>query len=232
MSKLKNTMINILAYPVRFFENLTDGKITLFAGIILIGAIDLLLPDITGVFDVLFSDKPIDDVWFNAIMSVFVIVVMGAVDVVFISVPLFDFFKYLKKKEILTQTYEENNEYTAPAARTNVPGGVADKPSAIKVMKAYIMSHFLIIPLSTIVYYALMLNITDESPAWMINLALFFFALFFIWSSAIIARGVNVLFRFNPVFRRLTFIVVLIWNFIFSMVFSMKIMEWLFALFR
>jgi hypothetical protein len=235
MDKLKNKLADLLAYPVRFYQSLSDKRATLFAGIILVGAIDLLLPDIAAVFDTFFSGKPTDDILFNAFMMVFVILAAGIIDVVFLSVPLFDIFRFLKKREIAME--HSGSDVFNLLASSQPPGpdnwdSWEQKPSLVKVMKVYIVSHFIIIPVTTFVYFAFARNITESSPAWMQNLYLLIFVLTFIWAAAIITRGINAVFRFNPLFKRLTYIIVLIWNFIFSMVFSMQIMKWLLMLFR
>jgi hypothetical protein len=236
MDRLKNKLTDILLYPARYYENLSDKKATLIAGIILIGAIDLLLPDIAEVFGALFSGKSADNIRFNALMVVFVILVLGIIDVVFLSVPLFDIFKFLKKKEIAVG--QQTGSKTHPLISSSLPSGAnswdnwEQRPSLIKVMKVYIISHFIIIPVTTVVYFVLARNITENSSVWMQNLYLLIFILTFIWSAAIITRGINVIFRFNPLFKRLTYIIVFIWYFIFSMVFSMQIMNWMLALFR
>jgi hypothetical protein len=236
MGKLKNKLADIFTYPAKYYRNLSDRKATLFAGIILIGAIDLLLPDIAAVFEALFSGKSAGDIRFNALMMVFVILLLGIIDVVFVSVPLFDVFRFLKKKEIAMGQHSGNNPYhSLPSSFPSGPDNWESwdqRPSLIKVMKVYIISHFIVIPATTFVYFALVRNITESSPAWMQNLYLLIFVLTFIWSAAIITRGINVIFSFNPLFKRLTYIIVLIWNFIFSMVFNMQIMKWMLMLFR
>ncbi|MGI6668366.1 MAG: hypothetical protein ACOX4M_02710 [Acetivibrionales bacterium] len=130
MDKLKNKLADLLAYPVRFYQSLSDKRATLFAGIILVGAIDLLLPDIAAVFDTFFSGKPTDDILFNAFMMVFVILAAGIIDVVFLSVPLFDFFKFLKKREIAMETFRRRRvsfAYVFAPARAGQLGKLGPK---------------------------------------------------------------------------------------------------------
>jgi hypothetical protein len=236
MDGLKRRLADILLYPARYYENLSDKRATLVAGIILIGAIDLFLPDIAAVFKALFSGKPADDIRFNTLMMIFVVLVLGIIDVVFLSVPLFDIFKFLKKKETAVGQHTGGNaDLSAPSSLQSGQDSRdyrEQSPSLIKVMKVYIISHFIIIPATTAVYFALVRNITENSPDWMKNLYLLIFIVTIIWPAAIIARGINVIFRFNPLFKRLTFLIVLIWNYIFSTVFSMQIMKWMLALFR
>ncbi len=240
MKKFMNILIDIFAFPVRFFEKLTDNKITLALGIILVGAIDLLLPDVANTFKVIFSGRSAGDVRFNAVMTVVVILALGIIDVVFIGVPLFDIFKYLKKKET-TMAVELSAQINAsgdnegeenPLLRLKRTGSAEHTASYIKVMKVYIMSHFFIVPVSTLLYYTFTRDITADSASWLINLYMVIFMGISLWSAGVISRGVNVLFRFNLLFRRLTFIIVFIWNFIFSSVFSALIMNWMLMLFR
>ena len=99
-------------------------------------------------------------------------------------------------------------------------------------MKIYIMSHFIIIPVSLAYNPCYTRLITEDSSALLVNLALIFFMIINIWAAAIMTRGLNAIFRFNMLFRRLTFIIVFTWNFLFGMVFDVMIKNWLMQLFR
>ena len=240
MKRFLDIFIDIVAFPVRFFEKLTDKKITLVLGIILVGTIDLLLPDVTNTFKLIFSDRSAGDIRFNAVMTVVVILALGIIDVIFVGVPLFDIFKYLKKKEttmavnlsdqINASGYNDGEEN--PLQRLKRTGNTEHTASYVKVMKVYIMSHFLIVPVSTILYYTLTRNITADSTPLLINIYMVISMGISLWSAGVISRGINVLFRFNILFRRLTFIIVFIWNFIFSSVLSLQIINWMLMLFR
>lgn len=232
MNGLKDKLLDILLYPARLFEKLTDNRAALFAGIVLIGAIDLLLPDITAVYKHLFTGKPVNDVYFNAVLAVLIIVVLGLVDVIFVAMPLFDFFKFIKKKEVGGYEQEQEQEHGQIVSSIKKREDREHIASPVKVMKVYIMSHFIIIPVTIIVHYIFLRNLGENSPAWLQNLVLVYFMLILIWSAAIITRGINTLFRFNPIFTRLTFIIVFAWNFLFGMVFDLQIMNWLLKLFR
>lgn len=241
MKRFMDILADIFLYPVHLYEKLTDKKVTLVLGIVLVGAIDLLLPDVANVFKVLFSGRSTGDVRFNAVMTVVVILVLGLVDVVFIGVPLFDIFKYLKIKEAtmavelvgqVEQRENDDDEDENPLLRLKNTVTMEHNASAIKVMKVYIMSHFIIIPVTTLLYYTLTRGITTDSAPWMQNLSLAIFMGVFLWSAGVLSRGVNVLFRFNALFKRLTIFIVFTWTFIFSMVFDMQILNWLLKLFK
>ena len=241
MKRFLDILANIFAYPVHLYDRLTDKKLSLVLGIVLVGAIDFLLPDVANVFKVIFTDRSTEDVGFNAVMAVVIILVLGIIDVVFIGVPLYDIFKYLKKKEAamalelvgqLDLRKNDNEDDENPLLLLERTVVTEHNASAIKVMKVYIMSHFIIIPVTTLLYYTLTRGITTDSAPWMQNLSLIIFMAIFLWSAGVLSRGINVLFRFNALFRRLTFIIVFTWTFIFSMVFDMQIMNWLLKLFR
>jgi len=223
MNGIKAKLADILAFPAKTYEKLTDKRASLVAGIVLVGLIDFLLPDVMYVIKEFFLGKSAADIAYNAGMSVVVLLLLGLIDVIFVSVPLFDFFRYIKRKEL--QLAKENG-----MSGDDLTEGL--QPSAIKVMKIYIMSHFIIIPVSTAYYYAITKNMTENSTPLMQNIALLLFMVILIWSAAIMARGINVLFCFNTVFKRLTFITVFTWNFLFGMVFDVMIMGWLMRLFR
>lgn len=221
MNDNKSRLLDILAFPKKSFENLTDNKKTLIAGIVLIGAVDLLLPDVVYFWKTLFLGKSTDVIVYNACLMVVMILLLGFIDVLFVSVPLFDVFRALKIREL---RMSQNAELKVEPA-TDL------KPSYIKVMKIYIMTHFIITPVSTAFYFSVY-NYINDSPDWLVSLAVTFTLVMNIWFSAIIARGINAIFRFSPLFNKLTFIIVYIWNFIFGSVFSEMIVKWLLKLFK
>jgi hypothetical protein len=221
MNDKKSRLLDILAFPKKTFESLTDNKKTLIAGIVLIGAIDLMLPDVVYFFKTLFLRKQTDVIIYNACMMVVLVLLLGFIDVLFVSVPLFDIFRALKIKEL--KISQNSDLKVDPATEL--------KPSYIKVMKIYIMTHFIITPITTAFYFAVSEYI-NESPDWLVTLAVMFTLVMNIWFSAIIARGINAIFRFSPLFDKLTFIITYIWNFIFGTVFSEMIVAWLMKLFR
>lgn len=204
-----NKLWNVLLYPARLYEKLTDNMGTLVAGIILIGLIDFFLPDIKQIYTDYFTDKPVADIRFNIIMAILVVLLLGVIDVVFFSVPMFDFFKYIKKKE-----------------------GLPHQVTLIKVIKVYLLSCLIIIPVNFLFNNVFFRNINENSSSLMKSLAVGLFFIIIIWGSAIITRGINTLFSFGPLFRRFTFLFVFTWYNLFSIVFNMKIIYWLLKIFK
>lgn len=223
---MKDKLLNILLFSKKYYEKLTDKKLTLYLGILLVGAIDMLLPDTAEIFKRIFDQKASSDVITDAIILAAIIVLLGIVDVTFVSIPIYDFFKFLKSKELNVNILQEQD----PDIFSVEPSAPSDT-SRIKVMKAYISVHFLVTPVSVAVYYLFTRNVTAASPDWLVYLSLIFEMLIFIWMAAILSRGINELFKFNIIFARITFLIVFTWNFIFSMAFSGQIMQWVWKLF-
>ncbi|HOQ06411.1 MAG TPA: hypothetical protein PK127_01405 [Clostridiales bacterium] len=223
MDKLKNKLLDILLFPARLYEGLTDRKATLIAGIVLVGAIDFLLPDVKGIVKELFLGKSAPDIVYNAGMAALVLMLLGFIDVIFVSVPLFDIAAYLKRKEarFISETGIEGGEQQPPL-----------QPTVIKVMKAYVILHFLVIPVQLIINYAIPPEVFEDGSALLQNLSVLLFMLIMIWGAAILTRGINSIFRFGMLFRRLIFIIVFTWQYIFGMVFDLLIINWLMQLFR
>jgi len=222
MDNLKNKLLDILLFPAKLYEKLSDRKATLIAGIVLVGVIDLFLPDVMYIIKEFFFGKTLSDIVYNAGMAVIVLLLLGFIDVICMCVPLFDISAYLKRKEARFIMNTGIVKEQQPAL----------EPSAIKVMKAYIMSHFILIPVTVIFNYVFSLDVFGENPALLQTLASILFMVIMIWSAAIMTRGINSLFRFNILFRRLVFMIVFAWNSLFSMVFDIMIVEWLMKLFR
>ena len=97
MGNFRKVLLDILAFPVKLYEKLTDRKSTLIAGIVLVGAIDLLLPDVKFIIKELFLGKSVPDTVYNAGMAVLVLLLMD-LSTSSASVCLFRYFQYLKER--------------------------------------------------------------------------------------------------------------------------------------
>lgn len=204
------SLLEILLLPKRLYEGITDRKATLYLGILFIGLVDIITPSfVTGDFPRLFSGKPSDILFYNAAFLLLAIIVTGAMDVVFFSIPLLDLFKFFKKQ-----------------GGTPVVGDLS-----IRMMKIYITAHFLMVPVNVLLYFAFR-NLNENSNSMLILLAVILDMLILVWFSGIIARGVNVVFRFELLFKQLVFIAVFIWNFLLGTVLGYMINNWIMKLFR
>jgi hypothetical protein len=209
MNGFFNRLWNVLLLPAGFYKRLNDKKTTLYIGILIVGLFDLFLPDFLSLYKQLFTGKSSGDMNNNVLIAALAVIVLGAVDVIFFSLPLYDVFRFLKKRE-----------------------GTPHEATPVKAMKVYIVSNLMLSPVATVINYVFFRNLSESSPAMLTSFYLIFFYVILIWSSAIVTRGFNTLFDFSPVFRRLTFIVIFTWTFILGMVFQLQIMNWIFKLFK
>jgi len=106
-----------------------------------------------------------------------------------------------------------------------------DRGLLIRLIKVYIVAHFLILPAEILIFY-IYYNLNNEINTVFIYLAAIIDLLIPIWFSAAISRGVNVLYNFSPLFKRLAFLAILVWNHLLVYAFSYMIDNWILALFR
>jgi hypothetical protein len=199
---------DILLFPPRLYERLTDNKVTLAIGVLLVGLVDFFLPDVMSTYKLYFTGKPDLSLRFNILMAILIILALSIIDTLFFSKPLFDLFNFFKKKE-----------------------GLPHNVTLIKVIKAYILSHFIMVPVNTIAYFTLFRHLTKSSSVLLLNISVVIYLLLMIWGAAIVARGINSLFKFNPIIRRVTFIIVFVWNYILGVVLGL-IGTWLYGILK
>lgn len=209
MNRVFNRTWNVLLLPAGFYRRLNDKKTSLYIGILVVGLFDLFLPDVIKLGKQLFTGKSPNDLSVNVLIATLAVILLGAIDVVFFSLPLYDLFRFLKKKE-----------------------GTPHDATPVKAMKVYVISNLIVAPIAAVINYLFFQNLNENSPAMLTSFYMAYFYAVLLWSSAIVTRGFNILFDFTPVFRRLTFIVIFTWTFILGMVFQLQIMNWVFKLFR
>lgn len=185
------SFIDILLFPERIYKKITDSKPALYAGIIFIGAADLIFPYIVEAFTGLFTQKTLFVLILNIVLSMVFIILIGILDVAFFSLPLFDLFRLIKKR--MGEKVPENLR--------------------IKLMKVYIMAHFVIVPVNIAIYY-LLENLSLEDNMTMVNITFFVIICVYIWFSAIISRGINTIYGFGKELKRVVFLIVFLWSFL------------------
>lgn len=209
-------ILDILLYPKSLYTKLTDKKTTLCLGIILIGIVDLSFslgitqlpgyftgkpqtaPFFSSMFPEFISRVPTALI-LNFVFSLILIILLGVMDVLFFSYPLFDIFKVLAGKFKFTHN-----------------------GSFVKLAKVYIMTHFIIIPVNVIIILLIDYYKLGESKNYYLVYPIWIYLeiIMPIWFSAIITRGLNVLYNVEKRFSGLVFIVVYIWNYLLSAAFG------------
>ncbi|HHW48190.1 MAG TPA: hypothetical protein GXX14_06190 [Clostridiaceae bacterium] len=199
-------LLDILLLPKNFYKKLNDKRSTLYLGIVFVGIADLVFNFLDN-YSAVFGGKAGNAIYRNIMLSVVFIVILGAVDILFFSKPLFDLFKKFKKETRETETGTK----------------------LIKLMKIYISAHFVLVPLEILIYIAAK-NINSLNYNVVLIAAFVEFILPVLFSAAI-SRGINVIYNFQPLFKRLVFIVVFIWTYALGFALSFVIDNWIMKLF-
>jgi len=199
-------LLDILLLPRNFYKKLNDKRLTLYFGIIFIGIADFMFNFLDN-YSAIFSGKAENAIYKNIVLFAVFIVIVGAVDILFFSKPLFDLFKKFKK---------ESHEFESDT-------------KLIKLMKVYISAHFVLVPLEILIYAAA--KNVDSLNYNLVLIAAFIELILPVLFSAAIARGINVIYNFEPLFKRLVFIVVFIWSYALGYALSYVIDNWIMGIF-
>ncbi len=200
---------DLLLFTRAFFKRINDRKLLLIAGMFLVGLIDITFPFVLDNFSLLFLAKAGTAIIYNIMILIAVSFALGLIDTVFFALPLFDLFRIFKKD------------------------GDHGPHSLTKLMKIYIVAHIPLLPANALIYLAAANAGASPAPD---SLNIYIIAYVglaaIIWFSAIIARGVNTIYSFAPLFRRLVFIVAFIWNFLLGSGLEYLISNWVWKVFR
>jgi cytochrome c biogenesis protein CcdA len=199
--KLQMKILDILLLPKLVYQKLTDRKALLIMGVFFVGAADVVFTLIEN-YSKIFGDNSQRAIAYNILIVLISLVVLGIADVMFFSIPLFDLFKLFKKEK----------------------GSEDQKNMLVKLAKVYITAHIIIIPIEIITYFTAR-NMNSINGG-IVYLAAFLNMLLPFWFSAAITRGINSIYKFQILFKRLVFIVVLIWNYLLSNALFFAINHW------
>lgn len=200
-------ILDILLLPKALYQKTGGRKTTLYIGVFLIGVVDIIFDLISKWHDI-FGNKTVGNLVLNILIALVLAAIIGIMDVVFFAVPLFDVFKKFKQEtEIMGQ----------------------DNIQRIRLMKVYMLAHIVIVPAEIIIY-----AILGDGTGLDYNLAVYIAVLIaFVvpfWFAVAISRGVNSIYRFEPVFKGMVFIIVFIWTYALSYAFDFGT-DWLMRLF-
>lgn len=201
-----NSLFDKILLPRRVYKRLTEKRATLYLGIIFVGVIDILSPQVIEKFPDMFLKKSIASVLINALIVIGLVVLTGLMDTVFFSVPMSDLFNKVFKKQ---KEFKGN--------------------SLVKVMKIYILAHVITLPANLILYFLFKNENLDERIL-LVYLAAYGGMLLILWFNGIISRGINSIFKFEPIFRVLVFPVIFVWNMLLSVSLQYVITNWVIKL--
>lgn len=227
-TEMINKLLDILLLPKGLYKRLTNKKTSLYIGIIFIGLIDLGF-DLFDRYSEIFSNRTQGDLIFNIFLTVVFIVAFGIIDVLFFTIPLFDLFKRFRKSTKLPL----NKDTIGIISRNIKEREIKDKGLMVKLMKVYIASHLPIVP-AEIFIFLISENIVNGSSniTWLILVVSVIGILIPIWFSAAIAKGINVLYEFRPLFKRMVFVIIFVWNILLVYAFTYMKDKWILVLFK
>ncbi|MCX7749355.1 MAG: hypothetical protein N2645_21055 [Clostridia bacterium] len=191
---MKKKILDILLLPKSFYERLTDKRAFLYIGILLVGIRDMAMWIFAGNTGV-FIDKSQPELLRNIAVLAMFIIVIGAIDVLFFSLPVFDVFKYFYKRT----------------------GVLIDGRGLIKVLKIYIIANLLVTPVNAVTYILApeITHLLAETTTLAIVLLILIWGSI-IWFNGVIVRGLLMVFRFNERLKGIVFAGVFIWGYMLS----------------
>lgn len=205
-------LFDILLFPRSFYKKITDKLFTLYLGIALVGlyyiGFALVLNNRLG----LFLGRPHVFFVYNTSLALCLILLLGLVDIVFFSIPLFDIFKFFRVKERII----------------NIKGLL------IKLMKVYVVSYFLIIP-AKVIGIAIGLNGRGFTGSFLDYGTVFIlvnFVLIPLWQSAILTRGIDTVYNFDDRLKGIVFMVIYSWKTLLGFALSLSVEKWILLLFK
>ncbi|HOJ10556.1 MAG TPA: hypothetical protein PK733_08180 [Clostridiales bacterium] len=214
--------LDILLFPRSLYKKISDKKLTLYIGIIFIGLVDLGFP-LADNFKSFYTGDGYSRIVYNIALTIIFTILLGAIDILFFSIPISDLFKRFKKGN---KPADGNQVY--------------EKGLFIKLIKVYMIAHFLIL-LPEIISFIIYRNIantlvsgvtTNNLNSVLLYIAFFIDVLIPFWFSGAITRGVDVVYEFKPLYKRLVFLVIFVWNYLLGYALSYMISNWILKLFR
>jgi len=203
---VKKFLIDRLLFPKSYFKKLTSNLHTLYIGLALVGLFKLGMSLIYRI-PFYFFNKPPEVLVYNISLTFCIIILTGLLDTVFFAMPLFDAFKNFALRKRITDI----------------------KGQFIKLMKVYIVSYFLIIPI-----YILLHIVFRENVAGLRIYSGYFLIIKIIivlWQSAIVTRGIYVIYTFHKKLKILVFFMVSTWVMLLGYTVDYLVNAWLIKLF-
>ncbi len=204
------TLLDILLLPKSLFAKITDKLPILFLGFTFVGLADaavLLLKHIPRIF----VNKTLSVLIFNSTLALCIAILLGLIDVVFFSLPLFDLFKFFRVKERIQ----------------NINGQL------IKLMKVYISAHFIIVPVQAFFEATIYLStMAGMNTNFSVSMALIGFILIPIWLSAIVSRGINTIYDFDDRLKSTVFVIVYTWHLLLTFAIRFTMANWILMIFK
>ncbi len=193
-------LIDLLLLPKGLYHRLDNSRKTLYLGIFLVGIRDVIL-HLSGDLTKYFSGKTQDVILANLGVMLLFVLILGIVDVVCFSYPMFDLYNLMRR-------------------RMNAEGIPESKGSAVKIMKIYIIANLIITPIDFGALFfvnSLGDNPVNNTVALALNVVVFLATL---WYFGVITRGVSTLYSFKGAFTVFVFITALLYSDLLNLAFN------------
>lgn len=203
---MKSFLVDRLLFPKAFFKKLTSKLHTLYIGIIFMGLINLG-PAFISKIPFYFYNKPSEILVYNISLAFCIVILIGFADILFFTMPLFDIFKHFALRKRIADI----------------------KGQFIKLTKVYIVSHFLTSPICIFLQLIFKDGVFRFRPQ--SGVFLIFTIIIAFWQSAIITRGVYVIYTFHEKLKIMVFFMVSAWLMALGYTINYLIGTWLMNLF-
>jgi hypothetical protein len=198
--KLKfNNVIDFFLLQKDFYAKLTDKSIWLYIGIVFLGIRDISFYMFgMNSNNINYSNQIQFDIKTIAILLA-TILLIGFIDAIAFSYPVFDVIKHFKKKN-------ESNSMSQ---------GVLYSSLLTKVIKVYVIANILITPLDIVYYFTSKFALIYPGIMILTYISLVLGILGYFWVNGAITRGLCILFRVRNS-AGLIFVLVFFWNALLS----------------
>jgi hypothetical protein len=199
MKSKTSKIIDFFLLKKDFYAKLTDKSMWLYIGIALVGIRDIVF----AIIGMNYNNADISNkIQFNVKTIGILLVtalVIGLVDAISFSYPIFDVIKHFKKR----------NESNSMAL------GMLYSSLLTKVIKVYIIVNIIITPLDLLSYFVGNLAVAHQSIL-LTYISLVLGILGYFWFNGAITRGLCILFKLPNSVRGLVFVLVFLWNALIS----------------
>lgn len=199
MKSKYNTIIDIFLLQKDFYSKLTDKSMWLYIGIVFVGLRDVIFYILNPQNTKGFFITNLSLTFKTAAVLFITALIIGFVDVICFSYPVFDVIKHFKKR---------SEGYNASVVNTY-------SSLITKVTKVYVLTNILLTPMDALIYFCSRWTFSTESMI-LLFITTVMGILSYFWFNGAITRGLCVLFRLSNNVRGLVFVLVFCWNALIS----------------
>lgn len=202
-----------LLYKEKWFKALNERVLSLYWGILFVGVVDWVYT-FAMYGGVLFSGKAPIILLYNFIGAIALVLLIGFLDVVAFSLPLFDLLKHFRKRDAQDDVFENEDEeelLIQKEVETLDYDGLL-----IRFMKVYILAH-VVIRLVEFIFLFFQQNFSLQEVLWF-NEAFQIYVSYIapIWFAAIITKGILTVMEIKQALALMIFTTVLSWNYVLA----------------